>query len=160
MVKKILERMFLMSKTLMLMRHGHAMNSLTLLGKEEVDNVARQFVSNNLVPDLIIHSPLLRAVETAQRVKNIFNDAGFAVPLTLTDWLECDMYADVTDLRGIDPSVNVVLAVSHQPNIQSLTVRFSDVAVSPINAETRVLDAGQEWATFVRGKEIAVFKVR
>jgi phosphohistidine phosphatase SixA len=140
-------------KTIILMRHGSYDNSTSKLsdyGKKEVDIAAKAAVNDNLAPDLIVHSPLPRAVETAERIRDVFaRISGKIIPLVCNDALEVGRTRVGALTQGIEDSVNTVLAVTHQPNVESLTRQFGEVR-SPSTAEINVFQSDVDSWTNVR----------
>lgn len=137
-------------KTMMLMRHGDYNSShLSDQGKREVDFVSAVLVEEGLVPDVIVHSPVTRAVETAQRVQDMFNlKAGKLVPMVSNSALEVGDTSKADLLRSVNDNQNLVLAVTHQPNVESLSSSFGR-EVSPNTAEVNVFEdkTAQSWTT-------------
>jgi|GEM_PF-5070232 len=147
-----------MPKTLMLMRHGdYADGHLNARGAEQSDIVAGKLVKAALVPDVIIHSPLPRAVETAQRVRDVFNAVtGRDIPLVSHDALSEGRQS--FPVSEIDEGASTALAVSHMPNIVMLYNMFSGGCTVPDNAQTYVIEAPVDsWRDFKRGHAAHIF---
>ncbi len=116
-------------KTLVLIRHAYALSTLDAgvatdelrplsdAGRQKAALTATRLAKLNLQPDLILASPLLRAVQTAQTVAEAFR-----LPIK-----------QVTELDGLLPEteiaeflnqqlthVNTLIAVGHNPNMACL----------------------------------------
>ena len=152
-----------MPKTLMLMRHGQYTSGTTCLndvGKEQADDVATQLAAAKVIPDVIVHSETPRAIETAKRVRDVFNSVcGKVITLCPRPGLsvECETssLADITDV--IDNAAQTILVVSHQPNITKILTGMygKAAALSPNHAQIYVLqDNTPEWSAF-HGRVVA-----
>lgn len=114
-------------KTYILMRHGdYDDKGLTEEGKQQADAAAERAIKENLVPDLIVHSPMPRAAETAQRVRDVFSRvAGRDIPMAVNDNLHYDYYPTSALLaEGLSDGSSLVLAVTHAPNVRILSESF------------------------------------
>ena len=117
-------------KELILMRHGLALSArepgprgdagrkLSRDGEAQIELSSRRLKELGVFPGLIISSPFLRAVETADIAAEYFPLAGRAVvpslaaPVSLTDTLK-----DIAGASGDAPSV---LVIGHQPTLSFL----------------------------------------
>lgn len=124
-------------KRLYLMRHGHspttqeagvssdALRPLSDLGREDARWMAAELARLGCAPGLILHSPLLRAVQTAAEVATVLKPSGgrevFA-PLDNTRPAE----EVAVDLSARGAGVDEVLAVGHQPQIGELAALLTD----------------------------------
>jgi phosphohistidine phosphatase len=112
------------------MRHGEATRrdgsnigsanekTLTDNGIEESECIAKMMLKNGCEPDVIVSSPIRRAVETATLMNNIFEDSGKVIvseelrmgcdPHTLFSWLKAIFNQDI-------------LLVGHMPDVSNLT---------------------------------------
>ncbi len=116
-------------KRLYLMRHGHsptpaeagvksdALRPLSEKGRRDAALMAAELLRRGGRPSLILHSPLVRAVQTAQAAASTLKIAAEAfVPLDNT--LPPD--EALAALRKRADGVEEVLAVGHQPQIGEL----------------------------------------
>lgn len=115
-------------KRLYLMRHGHSpttseagvakdsLRPLSDLGREDARWMAAELARRGGAPRLILHSPLLRAVQTATEVCSILKPAeGREVFAALDNTRPAE---DVErELAKRAAAVDEVLAVGHQPQI-------------------------------------------
>ncbi|MBR2865035.1 MAG: histidine phosphatase family protein [Elusimicrobiaceae bacterium] len=111
-----------MTKTLILMRHGQAepyapadhLRPLTPYGKQVVCAHAGQLFKQNLLPDLILASPLLRAQETAQIVSGVLQ-----TPYQTLDLLDGRLSADglLKTARQTLMQTNTLMLIGHNPNM-------------------------------------------
>ena len=133
---------------LIILRHGEAGNrvptasqdgerSLTVSGKEEVDDVARSMVELKLKFDLIATSPLKRSIETAKIVAKRFKKEK-----TLEVWEELrpegesrSLYRRLSKLKQ-DSSV---LIVGHEPYLSSV---ISEITAGKRGAHIALKKAG------------------
>ena len=137
-------------KTLLLMRHAQADTNLTLTGRKQADDVARQIVESELLPDVILHSPVTRALETAQRLRDVFKaSTGRDIPLVPSRALDLDSFIKPGNaLHEIDSAHKTVLMVTHQPKFEMLARKFG-YSASPENTETHVLrEKAANWQDF------------
>ncbi len=127
------------------LRHGHSMSAaesgtdldalrkLSEKGKEEITQTAKQLIKMKFTPDLILTSPLLRAVETSQIIISIFNNP--PEPVTLKE-LACQ--ADPLFLmNAICPHIidnNFPIIIGHQPVLGALCGYISNS--NPIGMDT------------------------
>jgi phosphohistidine phosphatase len=115
---------------LLLMRHGvaednaptDAARQLTPAGARQVERVAGWLVGRGVVPGVVLHSPLVRARQTAERF-------AAATGLVLAAdaerrWLGLDL--SLSELTGElqRRTAEVVLVVGHQPRISTVTARL------------------------------------
>jgi phosphohistidine phosphatase len=122
-------------KTLLLLRHAKSSwkqpelddheRPLNKRGKKEAPKVGRYLKDNHLVPDLVISSTARRAHDTAQAVAD---ESGFDKPIELYQDLymsEAACYLDI--LQRLPDSVNRVLVVGHNPDLDTLLTLLTDV---------------------------------
>jgi phosphohistidine phosphatase len=123
-------------KTLLLLRHAKSSwkqpemhdhdRPLNKRGKKEAPKVGQYLKDNDLVPDLVISSTARRAHETAQVV---VDESGFAGEVDQYQDLylsDTACYLDI--LRRLPDSVNRVLVVGHNPDLDELLTFLTDVA--------------------------------
>ena len=111
---------------LLLLRHGKAEDSspggdftreLEEKGHEQARNVARILAAADLLPDLVLSSPVFRAKQTA----NTFTStAGMPGPIFL-EWLACGMSPE-TALAELShfPEFERIMIVGHEPDFSRL----------------------------------------
>ena len=111
---------------LLLLRHGKAEDSspggdftreLEEKGHEQARNVARILAAADLLPDLVLSSPVIRAKQTA----NTFTStAGMPGPIFL-DWLACGMSPETALAElGHFPEFERIMIVGHEPDFSRL----------------------------------------
>ena len=135
-----------MTKTLILMRHGaydRSTMSLSNLGEQEIISSTKQLIEHKLIPDVIIHSPVTRAVETTNIVRDIFNTlTGSNIELIEMKELRENFISNISNiLSQIDDDNSIVLAVSHLPNISDLTEQIQVAINNPHTAEAIVYES-------------------
>ena len=122
-------------KTLLLLRHAKSSwkqpevhdhdRPLNKRGKTEAPKVGRFLKDKDLVPDLIISSTARRARDTAQ---SVLEESGFAGQLDLYQVLYLSYTACYLDvLRSLPDSINRVLVVGHNPDLEELLTLLTDV---------------------------------
>lgn len=109
-------------RTLVLMRHGvaeddnpggDASRQLTNEGLERAGLAARGLVALGIRPDVVVSSPLVRCVQTAEIVA-----AAAGCPLTHDDRLAPGMTTSgLLDVMIEHPDAGVLLACTHQPGL-------------------------------------------
>ena len=95
---------------------GDFVRSLIPKGHEQARRVGRFLKANDLIPDLVLASPVLRAKETAE----ILAEEGCPAPL-IESWLACGMrpetaLAELAAYREIES----VAIVGHEPDFSGL----------------------------------------
>ena len=111
---------------LLLLRHGKAEDSspggdfsreLEEKGHEQARNVARILAAADLLPDLVLSSPVFRAKQTA----NTFTStAGMPGPIFL-EWLACGMSPETALAElGHFPDFERIMIVGHEPDFSRL----------------------------------------
>lgn len=115
-------------KRLYLMRHGHApaaretgvakdaLRPLSGRGREDARRLAAELASRGGAPSLILHSPLLRAVQTAAEAAAILKPASGAELFAALDNTR-PAEEVLRELAARAARVDEVLAVGHQPQI-------------------------------------------
>jgi phosphohistidine phosphatase len=115
-------------KRLYLMRHGHspttseasvakdALRPLSERGRRDARRMAEEILKRGGKPGLILHSPLVRAVQTARAVADALKPAaGPEMFEALDNTLSADEVIEALRERGGD--ADEVLAIGHQPQI-------------------------------------------
>ncbi|MCF8495998.1 MAG: histidine phosphatase family protein [Alphaproteobacteria bacterium] len=132
-----------MTKSILFMRHGATEQTTnenrgpTEEGRGQAQNTAAALLQDGRTPDLIWHSPLPRAHETASCVRNFFAAAGTNISMEEKPWLTEKTFAEMdaetpirTRMAEFPTSANSILCVTHQPNIEmyalDLTTQFPD----------------------------------
>lgn len=135
---------------IVLLRHGHSMTAaesgtdsdsgrkLSDRGKEEIVKSSNELLSNGFLPDLILTSPLLRAVQTSELVFSHFMSAKHSRSVILQELPELSCQMDLNDLiRSIHPFIkekNSVIIIGHQPVLGALAGYLC--GESPIDLKT------------------------
>ncbi|MFI5363778.1 MAG: SixA phosphatase family protein [Elusimicrobiota bacterium] len=113
-------------KKLYLMRHGHApgtseagvksdaLRPLSDAGRRDAGRMAEQILKRGGAPSLVLHSPLVRAVQTAAVAAAALGRTGEAFSFLDNTLPSLEVLAEL-EKRG--ESVDEVLAVGHQPQI-------------------------------------------
>lgn len=109
---------------LFLLRHGKAEDwnsnnptdfarALVEKGHQQARNAARLLEAANLLPDIVLCSPLVRTRETAE---TFASSANIPVPI-IQSWLACGMKPEtaLSELRGFMEFKNVLM-VGHEPD--------------------------------------------
>lgn len=127
-------------KRLYLMRHGHsptpaeagvskdALRPLSERGRDDVRRMAAELKRRGGAPGLILHSPLLRAVQTAAEAASVLEPSSGAqvyAPLDNTRSAE-EVAAELAE-RGAE--VDEVLAIGHQPQVGEIAALLGRVLV-------------------------------
>ena len=131
---------------LLLLRHGKAEDSspggdftreLEEKGHEQARNVARILAAADLLPDLVLSSPVIRAKQTA----NTFTStAGMPGPIFL-EWLACGMSPE-TALAELShfPEFERIMIVGHEPDMGDAIASFLGLEdTSPLNIRKATL---------------------
>jgi len=131
------------SNKVILMRHGYygSDGALNQQGVGQAQDIACQLIEAGLTPDIILHSPIKRALETAEVVTEIFKMAGKEVDMRQEDSLAN---------KGIPHALSklknshTVLAVSHQPDILAAVRELVGQYVSPGYGNAVVIESDCE----------------
>ncbi len=124
---------------LYLMRHGHAptkaeagvakdaLRPLSEQGRKDVRLMAAALKTRGAVLSLILHSPLLRAVQTAAEVSAILQPSlGAEVFAALDNTRTAEEVERALAARAA--CINEVLAIGHQPQISELAAFIGDAS--------------------------------
>lgn len=131
-----------------LMRHGRAIGVspdgddarwLTVRGRDEAAQVARELAARGLTLDAVVSSPLVRAVQTAEIAAAAL---GFAGPRQIEPSLRPDGAAHVAAVEVAALGAEV-LVVSHEPLVSALCAHLTGVRGGFRTAEVRALDEGR-----------------
>jgi len=126
-------------KRLYLMRHGHspttmeagvakdALRPLSNQGRADARWIAAELTRLGCAPSLILHSPLLRAVQTAAELATVLKPSGGReVFAALDNTRPAEEVAREIIARAA--SVDEVLAVGHQPQIGEIITLLSNAS--------------------------------
>jgi phosphohistidine phosphatase len=115
-------------KRLYLMRHGHApttteagvpadaLRPLSDAGREDARRMAAELLRRGGAPSLILHSPLLRAAQTAAEVASVLKPSAGRESFAALDNTRPAEEVE-REIAARAASVDEVLAVGHQPQI-------------------------------------------
>lgn len=124
-------------KRLYIMRHGHSptpaeagvtkdsLRPLSDQGREDTRAMAAELLRRGGVPGLILHSPLLRAVQTAGEVAAILKPAKGSEPFVPLDNSRPAEEVE-RELAARGACVDEVLAIGHQPQIGEIAALLAD----------------------------------
>lgn len=125
---------------LLLVRHGQAEDfpqwggdagrALTEKGHEQAKKVGLFLKKNDLRPDLVLCSPLVRARETAE---NLCVAAEIDPPI-VESWLACGMSPELamTELAAYEKSCARVLVVGHEPDFSTLAAAILEASCGSV----------------------------
>jgi phosphohistidine phosphatase SixA len=124
-------------KRLYLMRHGHApttaearvakdaLRPLSDGGREDARRMAAELARRGGAPALILHSPLLRAAQTAAEMAAVLKPAGGSHAFTALD--NTRPAEEVSrEIAARAAAVDEVLAVGHQPQIGEIAALIGE----------------------------------
>lgn len=130
-------------KRLVVIRHAEAEEvqigqddfdrDLTVKGKDDAANVAGRLLSRNIVPDLIISSPSLRAYKTAKLFGEVFGVDNKQIVRKIMLYGDYETYKVVSLLKNEARDADTVFIVSHNPVIQKL---MFDLSASHLHLST------------------------
>jgi len=140
-----------MTMTLMLMRHGDDNgDGLSYLGKRQVAAVADDMLRLSYRPDVLLHSSLARAKESADIVRGVFRKAGRVITdVRSSDAISCgNILPEVSALMMCDETV---LVIGHMPGISATVWELAKFDYAPGNADTLVITCGiDRWSELPR----------
>jgi len=134
-------------KTLIITRHGKTVQGspdisrkLTERGFKDIKLIASELQKYDLIPDLIISSPAIRALETANQVSEYFHDRN--IPIITKDYMYPGYLNDIFDfIPGyFSPTKNIVMIVGHNPSLEILIKKLTDEEVKLSTSGTAVID--------------------
>lgn len=129
------EYLYIGSVNLILVRHGKAEGHfvrgsdgerrLVEKGWKQARAVGSFLYKNDLVPDVILTSPLARANETAQGICESLAEKKVKLVPTLAAWLQCGMTPEIalTELSAYS-AIDRVVIVGHEPDFSMLVEYF------------------------------------
>lgn len=100
---------------------------LSLRGREETRALARALLDRGLLPDRIVSSPLVRAVQTAELIAGVLSYPG-VVGSEPAMTPEGDPWRAETMLREAE---GLIIAVTHEPIVRVIAARLLGVATHP-----------------------------
>lgn len=124
-------------KRLYIMRHAHsptsleagvakdALRPLSDQGREDARAMAAELLRRGGAPGLILHSPLLRAVQTAAEVAAVLKLAKGAEPFAPLDNTRPAEEVE-REVAARAAAVEEVLAIGHQPQIGEIAALLAD----------------------------------
>jgi phosphohistidine phosphatase len=130
-----------MTRTLVIMRHAKAEQPETTedfdrplaeRGRLDAAEAGSWLAAQKLVPDLVLCSPALRTRTTWHEVAIAMATATGGGGGSTVQY-ENDLYyhglgAALRLIRGVDPSVQTLLVIGHNPTVSALSVRLDDSA--------------------------------
>ncbi len=148
-------------KTLMLMRHSHAVSNnpafsdherpLTTAGRSLAESTAALLKSEGLIPDCIVCSSAVRTVETAQLVASA--TGSLAAPTSLQALYLARPGAYPAAVRQSAKATDiVVMALGHNPGVAALVNSWSDEFLSFSPASVAVFSLSiDDWSELDEG---------
>lgn len=142
-------------KTLLLMRHAKSSwkdskladheRPLKKRGYKDAINIAKVLKKKDLIPDMIISSSAIRAVETAKSVIEKTNYSGEFIVQDVLYMAEPATYVEKISLTP--DTVNRLLVIGHNPGLESLVQILGDKIDSmPSGALAVIVLPIQNWA--------------
>ncbi len=111
------------------------------LGIRQAEFIARALRSTETTPDLLLASPIRRALQTAQIVQRGFATAGTECPLEIDPLLETDRrVSEALAAIAKHADLDTLMMVGHNPQFESLVVRACE---GKIPGGVEVLKTGQ-----------------
>lgn len=145
-----------MKKTLFLVRHAKATRKdpaepdrgrpLEDSGRHDATAMGKRLADRKVKPDLLLSSPAVRALETAQRIAD---ELGFAHKDIMVDER---LYASSADdllavVRALDDALGSVMLFGHNPEFTDLAHRLSaEITDMPTCAVAKFRYETQAWA--------------
>jgi phosphohistidine phosphatase SixA len=106
-----------MGKTIIVMRHAEYDEDTGLVtenGKEDARDVAGQLITDNHVPNVIVHSESPRAKETAEVMAGTFRKARYEVTVKESRFLNDENKSHIfQSLRGLPETSETTLLITH-----------------------------------------------
>ena len=154
-----------MNKELWLMRHGKSdreslledfARPLKKRGKQAARRMAEWMKKQELIPDLVISSPALRALETANRVCAVIGIAKHSIIQDKRVYEQgCQGLKSV--LADCPEKAGKILLVGHNPDLEDLLIHLAGAANMPVvdkllpTAALARLTMPENWAELERG---------
>ncbi len=121
-------------KTLVLIRHGKAVNraadmtdhqrSLVQKGIKDSRKIARLMKDKGIMPDVMISSPALRALETAKIFAQIYNYSADQILLEKDIYDASRVTGLISLIKKFDDRFQTVFIFGHEPTLSELTTRL------------------------------------
>jgi phosphohistidine phosphatase len=136
-----------------LLRHAHAgdafewvgdddLRPLTSKGRKQAERLGRFMCEHDIRPDVIVSSPLVRAVQTAEIVAAELGMTVRKDPRLASGFSQRELWALLDELGAREP-----LLVGHEPDLSSLLSYLTDAplpmkkgALATVDLETRLGD--------------------
>lgn len=110
-------------------------------GRRVAPKVAAELKARGWVPDLVLCSDALRAVETWDRMSKVFD----APPVEfLSSLYHCDVQALEAALRGVSGRVETVAVVGHNPGWDAALLAWTGQGVGLKTCDAALLEVGGE----------------
>lgn len=117
---------------------------LSEAGRQQVERTAASAIAVGLIPECIVHSPITRTTQTAEILKKAFEKAsGTEIPLIASPHLRVGNTRLGDLMLAFNDNQKIVMAVSHQPNINSLSLQMTATACYPDTAELNAFEITQ-----------------
>jgi phosphohistidine phosphatase len=157
-------------KTLLLMRHAKSswkdekledhQRPLKKRGRKDAKAIAEVMRKNDLLPDLIISSTALRAVETAEVVAKNLSDGNQIVALDNLYMGEPQDF--INDLKILNNDYNTVMIVAHNPGLEAylqiIDGEIESVPTGALGHLTLVLDDWKDISLDTMGELVSLWK--
>lgn len=138
-----------MDRILILMRHGHYdFRDLSPRGEEQARSVALKVANDNIVPELIVHSPQPRTIQTMQQISAIFASHGHTPQIMEAGWLHDNRATEVRNLTILPADKRIVMLVTHLPNVEDLTADFNARQTPGHASAYAFMQQADTWAAF------------
>ena len=159
-------------KILLLLRHAKSSwknpgladinRPLNKRGKRDAPRMGMFIRDQDLVPDIILSSPALRARKTAQAV---FIESGYENEIEIhEDFYPGDPYAFIESLTEMADQINKALIVAHNPGLEEfLDVLTGESARMPTSALAQISLPINSWSELINreeGKLVDLWRVK
>jgi phosphohistidine phosphatase len=114
-------------------------------GKRDAPRIGMLLREQDLVPDIILSSPAVRARKTAQAVSI---ESGYEYDIEIhDDFYPGDPYAFIESLTAMPDQINIALIVAHNPGLEELLdVLTGDSARMPTSALAQISLPIESWS--------------
>ena len=131
-------------------------------GKRDAPRIGMLLREQDLVPDIILSSPAIRARKTAQAVSI---ESGYEYDIEIhDDFYPGDPYAFIESLTAMPDQINIALIVAHNPGLEEfLEVLTGDSAHMPTSALAHIslpINNWRELTDDVDGKLVDFWRVK
>ena len=159
-------------KILLLLRHAKSSwnnpeladinRPLNKRGKRDAPRLGMLLREQDLVPDIILTSPAVRARKTAQAVSE---ESGYENDIEIQDeFYPGDPYAFIGTLIALPDQVNTALIIAHNPGLEAfLDVLTGETARMPTSALAHIslpINSWVEMTNDVEGKLVDFWRVK